>query len=72
MTRAALLSVADELAEASSKAALECAVAALNAARARRLGQPASMGESEGEALWLESSRLLREFGHWPFPAVAR
>jgi hypothetical protein len=72
MTRAALHGVADELAEVSSKTALQCAVAALEAARARRLGLPAIMGEAEGDALWLDSSRLLREFGHWPFPAAAR
>lgn len=48
---------------------LECAVAALRAARSHRLGLPALMSPEEAEALWRESAGLLRDMGCWPFSA---
>lgn len=63
---------AAKLVDASRTAALECAVAALGAARSHRMGLPAVMCPGEAEALWRVSVSLLRDIGVWPFPAMLK
>lgn len=60
--------IADELLSAAGTAALECALAALGAARNQRLGLAAPMDADEAETLWRASTGLLRDLGVWPFP----
>lgn len=64
---AGLERLVDVLLVESRRTTLECAVAALRAARSHRLGLPAVMSPREADALWRDSAALLRNMDCWPF-----